>query len=44
MEQPEWCSYPDASVPMWGCWSLWFGMVTGEEFCKDCECYRKKGE
>ncbi len=36
---PRWCSYPDAVDPM-GCWSLVGRMVTGEDFCKDCELYR----
>ena len=40
--QPEWCEYPDAVSPL-GCWSLTGFMVTGEEYCKGCEC-KKRGE
>jgi len=39
--QPEWCTYPDAAMPVWGCWSLLNGRVTGEDFCKGCEMYKK---
>jgi hypothetical protein len=39
LTKPEWCDYPDAEVPGWGCYSLWFGKVTGEDYCKDCECH-----
>ena len=38
-KQPEWCTYPDAGVPGWGCYSLWFGKVTGEDYCKECDAY-----
>jgi len=37
--QPSWCSYPQATWGMMGCWSLIGFMVTGEEYCKDCDCY-----
>lgn len=37
--QPEWCDYPDAVSPL-GCWSLISGMVTGRDYCKDCEFLR----
>lgn len=33
---PTWCSYPYAVDPM-GCWSLVGRMVTGEDYCKDCD-------
>jgi len=36
--QPEWCTYPDATEGLMGCWSLTSHMVTGKDFCKDCEC------
>ena len=42
MEQPKWCTYPEATEPVWGCWSLLGGHVTGEDYCKKCEMYRKK--
>ena len=35
--QPEWCSYPDALGGAMGCWSLVGRMVTGRDYCKDCE-------
>jgi hypothetical protein len=37
--KPTWCTYPNAEVPGWGCYSLWLGKVTGENYCKDCECH-----
>ena len=39
-EQPEWCTYPDASKPFWGCWSLLDGKVKNEDFCRTCECHK----
>ena len=44
--QPEWCNYAvdelgDATTPLFGCWSLLAGRVTSEDFCKDCELYKK---
>lgn len=44
--QPEWCNYRkdelgDATTPYLGCWSLLAGRVTSEDFCKDCELYKK---
>jgi hypothetical protein len=39
--QPLWCTYPDATFGLMGCWSLNDFMVTGEDYCKDCDCYRK---
>lgn len=42
IKQPEWCNYPDAAVPLWGCWSLLSGMVKSEKYCKKCERYKKK--
>ena len=41
-KQPKWCEYPDAVSPL-GCWSLTGFMVTGEEYCKGCDC-KKRGE
>ena len=40
--QPDWCSYPDALDGLMGCWSLIYQRVTGEEYCKDCECCKSK--
>ena len=40
--QPDWCAYPDATQPMFGCWSLLGGIVTGEDYCKKCELYIHK--
>ena len=44
LKQPQWCGYGkdelgDATHPALGCWSLLRGLVTNEEFCKDCELY-----
>ena len=36
--QPDWCLYPDATSGQMGCQSLIWGMVTGKEYCKSCEC------
>lgn len=41
MKQPDWCNYPDATVRMFGCWSLVNGLVKDEDFCKDCDCHVK---
>ena len=40
--QPLWCGYDDATLGMLGCWSLMSYMVTGRDFCKDCELYLKR--
>lgn len=45
--QPIWCSYPDATFGTMGCWSLLdfdngHSMVTGEKYCKGCDCYIPK--
>lgn len=37
--QPEWCQYPNALDGPLGCWSLTERLVTGEGFCKGCDCY-----
>jgi len=37
---PAWCQYPDALNGVGGCWSLIGGIVTGEDFCKTCDCHR----
>ena len=42
IKQPEWCGYPEAIMYHWGCWSLLNGMVTSEEYCKNCDCYKNK--
>ena len=41
MEQPKWCNYPDATRPIFGCWSLFGGLVKDESYCKDCDCYKQ---
>ena len=38
--QPTWCGYPEAISPL-GCWSLTGFLVTGEDYCKGCDCYEK---
>ena len=40
--QPLWCSYYQASWGMMGCWSLICFMVTGEDYCRGCDCYISK--
>lgn len=40
--QPEWCSYPDATLGMFGCFSLMDRLVKNENYCKNCECYKPK--
>ena len=42
--QPKWCDYPDAVMGMMGCWSLIDNLVTGEDYCKNCDCYKPKLE
>ena len=37
---PEWCRYPDAVGGIMGCWSLIGGLVTGEDYCRSCDCHR----
>ena len=37
--QPAWCAYPGALAGPMGCWSLTGRMVTGEGYCKGCDCY-----
>jgi len=37
--QPKWCSYPDATEGLMGCWSLMSFMVRGRSYCKCCQCY-----
>jgi hypothetical protein len=41
--QPPWCNYPDATFGVMGCWSLLGFMVTGKDYCRDCECFIKAG-
>ena len=38
--QPKWCSYPNATEGVMGCWSLMDFAVTGRDFCKKCDCYK----
>lgn len=37
--QPVWCGYPEALGGPMGCWSLVGRMVTGKDYCKDCDCF-----
>lgn len=39
-KQPSWCNYPGAETPFWGCWSLLYGYVKDENYCKTCDCYK----
>ena len=36
-EAPDWCGYPEPTRPVVGCWSLLSGLVTGPEYCADCD-------
>ena len=36
---PAWCSYHHPTMGEMGCSSLLAGFVTGEEYCKTCDCY-----
>lgn len=40
--QPLWCNYFQAVYGIMGCWSLVGFMVTDENYCKDCDCYKNK--
>jgi hypothetical protein len=42
--QPPWCGYPMAASGIMGCWSLWYGHVTGPETCHNCEEWRMSRE
>lgn len=42
--QPIWCSYPEATRGVMGCWSLIYFMVTGCDYCKNCDLYIKKSK
>jgi len=39
-QQPKWCQYPDALGGMMGCWSLVGCLITDEDCCKTCDCYK----
>ena len=41
MKKPKWCNYAEANKPVWGCNSLLAGYVKSEDYCKDCERYKK---
>ena len=41
IEIPSWCNYPDANIPLLGCWSLLSGKVKNNDFCVDCDCFRQ---
>jgi hypothetical protein len=47
---PPWCGDPASAEafktehPLMGCWSLYHGIVTGEDYCQGCEaCIRRWG-
>lgn len=40
--QPVWCGYHNATWGLLGCWSLTDFLVTGEGYCKNCDCYKEK--
>lgn len=40
--QPEWCEYPNALDGLMGCWSLTGRLVTGEDFCQNCDLYQPR--
>ncbi len=43
--QPKWCTYPNATEGMMGCWSLMSHMVKDRDFCNNCDCsieYKQK--
>ena len=40
--QPRWCSYPEAVSGQMGCWSLMAHRVSNEDYCKSCDCYRRR--
>ena len=37
-DQPDWCRYPGAAVPVMGCYSLLLGYISQERDCGSCEC------
>ncbi len=42
-DNPKWCDYPvtgDTFID--NCWSLLYGYVKDEDYCKNCEFYIKK--
>jgi hypothetical protein len=39
-QRPEWCRYDGALEGMFGCASLVSRLVTGQEYCADCECHQ----
>ena len=43
-EQPDWCRYPGAMVPMMGCYSLLGGHIRTEKDCGSCECRKSLPE
>jgi len=47
VKQPDWCEYPDALEGMFGCWSLMspdYRTQISRNYCKNCDCYIKKGK
>lgn len=39
ISEPAWCRYPDPTTPVMGCWSLLYGYVGSEDYCKNCTCH-----
>ena len=41
-KQPDWCMYPDATMPTMGCWGLTYGIIQKIEDCEGCPDVRKE--
>jgi hypothetical protein len=40
--QPEWCTYPNATYGILGCWGLMRGSVhDNKSYCAECECNKE---
>ena len=39
--QPKWCTYPKATLGIFGCWSLISFWVTSEDYCEGCEFHKE---
>lgn len=42
--QPIWCDYPGALEAEMGCWSLVYRTGVSREYCKTCDCFKKKAK
>jgi hypothetical protein len=36
-KQPDWCEYPDATIPPVGCWKLLYEKIDSSQACGNCE-------